>query len=45
MMLAAAAKGAVIPIPDEHVRSERHRFLYKYGTAGDAPAKPEPRTP
>jgi len=38
MMLAASAKGAVIPIPDEHVRSERHRFLYKYGTASDAPS-------
>jgi L-fuculose-phosphate aldolase len=40
MMLAAAAKGEVISIPEEHVRSERHRFLYKYGTASDAPAKP-----
>jgi len=40
MMLAAAAKGEVIPIPEEDVRSERHRFLYKYGTASDAPAKP-----
>jgi len=42
MMLSAAAKGDVIPIPEEHVRSERHRFLYKYGTASDAPAKPAP---
>jgi len=40
MMLAAAAKGEVVPIPEEHVRSERHRFLYKYGTASDAPTKP-----
>lgn len=45
MMLAAAAKGEVIPIPEEHVRSERHRFLYKYGTASDAPAKPGPSKP
>jgi L-fuculose-phosphate aldolase len=45
MMLAAAAKGPVIPIPEEHVRSERHRFLYKYGTAGDAPSKPDPSKP
>jgi L-fuculose-phosphate aldolase len=41
MMLAAAAKGAVIPIPDEHVRSERHRYLHKYGTAHDAPDRTE----
>jgi len=45
MMLAAAAKGAVIPIPEEHVHSERHRFLYKYGTASDAPSKPDPSQP
>jgi ribulose-5-phosphate 4-epimerase/fuculose-1-phosphate aldolase len=37
MMLAAGSLGKVIPIPDEFVRSERHRFLYKYGTAADAP--------
>jgi L-ribulose-5-phosphate 4-epimerase len=42
MMLAAAAKGAVIPIPPEHVLSERQRFLYKYGTVDDAPSKPDP---
>lgn len=36
MMLAAGALGKVIPIPDEFVRSERHRFLYRYGTANDA---------
>jgi L-ribulose-5-phosphate 4-epimerase len=41
MMLAAGALGNVIPIPDEFVRSERHRFLYKYGTAGDAPESGE----
>jgi L-ribulose-5-phosphate 4-epimerase len=39
MMLAAAAKGAVVPIPDEYVRSERHRYVYKYGTAHDAPER------
>ncbi len=37
MMLAAGAIGPVIPIPEEFVRSERSRFLYKYGTAHDAP--------
>jgi L-ribulose-5-phosphate 4-epimerase len=37
MMLAAEALGQVIPIPDEFVKSERYRFLYKYGTTGDAP--------
>jgi L-fuculose-phosphate aldolase len=37
MMLAAGAIGPVIPIPDEFVSSERHRFLYKYGTPHDAP--------
>lgn len=37
MMLAVGAIGLVIPIPDEFVSSERHRFLYKYGTPDDAP--------
>jgi L-fuculose-phosphate aldolase len=37
MMLAARTIGQVIPIPDEFVSSERHRFLYKYGTPDDAP--------
>jgi L-ribulose-5-phosphate 4-epimerase len=41
MMLVAAGKGSVIPIPDEHVRSERHRYLYKYGTASDSPDRSE----
>ena len=36
MMLASAALGPVIPIPDEFVRAERNRFLYKYGTTHDA---------
>jgi L-fuculose-phosphate aldolase len=36
MMLAAAAMGSVISIPEEYVRSERHRFLHKYGTKEDA---------
>ena len=37
MMLAAGSLGKAVPIPDEFVRSERHRFLYKYGTTSDAP--------
>ena len=37
MMLAAGGLGPVIGIPEEYVRSERHRFLYKYGTTSDAP--------
>jgi L-fuculose-phosphate aldolase len=41
MILAAGRVGTVIPIPDEFVRSERHRFLYKYGTAQDAPGHAE----
>jgi len=35
MMLLAGGLGPVIPIPDEFVRSERYRFLFKYGTPGD----------
>ena len=35
MMLAAGGRDKVIPIPEEFVKSERHRFLYKYGTAHD----------
>jgi L-fuculose-phosphate aldolase len=37
MMLAAGTIGPVISIPEEFVRSERNRFLYKYGTAHHAP--------
>ncbi len=37
MMLAAGGRDKVIPIPEEYVRSERNRFLYKYGTAHDKP--------
>ena len=37
MMLEAGGPSKVIPIPEEFVRSERNRFLYKYGTAHDAP--------
>jgi L-fuculose-phosphate aldolase len=37
MMLAAGGSDKVIPIPQEYVRSERERFLYKYGTAQDTP--------
>jgi len=35
MMLLAGGLGPVIPIPDEFVRSERYRFLFKYGTPCD----------
>jgi L-ribulose-5-phosphate 4-epimerase len=37
MMLTAGGAGKVVPIPEEYVRSERHRFLHKYGTAHDTP--------
>ncbi|HXX33244.1 MAG TPA: class II aldolase/adducin family protein [Thermodesulfobacteriota bacterium] len=37
IMLVAGPTGKVIGIPDEFVRSERNRFLYKYGTKGDSP--------
>ena len=37
MMLAAGGREKIIPIPEEFVRSERYRFLYKYGTTKDAP--------
>jgi len=37
LMLVAGNLGSVIPIPEEYVKSERHRFLYKYGTTSDAP--------
>lgn len=35
MMLLSASLGPVRPIPDEFVRSERHRFLHQYGTVLD----------
>jgi L-fuculose-phosphate aldolase len=35
MRLLAGALGAPVPIPPEFVRSERERWLYKYGQAGD----------
>jgi len=35
MYLLTSAIGQPIPIPQEHVDSERHRWLYKYGTAAD----------
>ena len=35
MMLAAGGLGPVIPIPEEFVRSERDRYLHRYGTAND----------
>jgi L-fuculose-phosphate aldolase len=37
MMLVAGGRDKVISIPEEFVKSERHRFLYKYGTTHDAP--------
>ncbi len=37
MMLAAGGAGKMFPIPEDLVKSERYRFLYKYGTAHDAP--------
>lgn len=36
MMLAAGSLGPVVSIPNGNVRSERHRFLYKYGTRDDS---------
>jgi L-fuculose-phosphate aldolase len=35
MMLAAGALGKVKSIPGKFVKSERYRFLYKYGTSAD----------
>lgn len=35
MMLLTAPQGGPLPIAPEHLQSERHRFLYKYGTAQD----------
>jgi L-ribulose-5-phosphate 4-epimerase len=35
MMLAAGGLGPLIPIPEEFVRSERDRFLHRYGTPDD----------
>ncbi|HYD83593.1 MAG TPA: class II aldolase/adducin family protein [Opitutus sp.] len=35
MLLLTEGAGGPLPIPEEHVRSERHRFLHKYGTAND----------
>jgi L-ribulose-5-phosphate 4-epimerase len=37
MMLVAGGREKVIPIPEEFAKSERHRFLHKYGTATDVP--------
>jgi L-ribulose-5-phosphate 4-epimerase len=37
MMLMAGPMGTVQNIPDEFVKSERYRFLYKYGTKSDHP--------
>lgn len=35
MRLLTSAIGSAAPIPPEYVRSERERWLYKYGTAAD----------
>src|SRR5262249_30074096 len=35
MYLLAKGMGGVVPIPREHVKSERERWLYKYGTTAD----------
>lgn len=35
MRLMTSAIGGAVPIPPEYVRSERERWLYKYGTASD----------
>jgi L-fuculose-phosphate aldolase len=35
MRLLSVVPGVLVPIPDEFVRSERERWLYKYGQAGD----------
>jgi L-fuculose-phosphate aldolase len=40
MRLITGVVGAAIPIPDEYVRSERERWLYKYGTAADRSGEP-----
>jgi len=50
MRLLAGASGAIVPIPEKYVRSERHRWLYKYGQAGDgvlaaAAQEPDEQTP
>src|ERR1041385_5909686 len=35
MRLMTLSAGSVVPIPEEYVRSERERWLYKYGTQAD----------
>ena len=35
LLLLGAPLGKLRPIPDKFVREERHRYLYKYGTAKD----------
>jgi len=37
IMLVAGSRGTVVSIPEDAVQSERHRYLYKYGTAQDKP--------
>ncbi len=35
MRLMTLGSGSIVPIPEEYVRSERERWLYKYGTQAD----------
>jgi len=35
MRLMTLDSGSIVPIPEEYVRSERERWLYKYGTQAD----------
>lgn len=45
MWLLARAAGTPVPIPPEFVRSERERWLYKYGRASDGAVQvSEPNT-
>jgi L-fuculose-phosphate aldolase len=45
MHLLAGGPGVPVPIPDEFVRSERERWLYKYGKAGDGALAPPAKKP
>ena len=40
MWLLAQAAGGAVPIPGEHVRSERDRWLHKYGSPEDGVLRP-----
>lgn len=45
MRLLAGVPGVIVPIPEEFVRSERERWLYKYGQAGDGVLALTPQEP